>query len=277
MPAGWKTSANCPANYKAEVIHRRGPWRSFEAVGYATLEWVDWFNHRLNSRPDHVRRVADGMLRRLNVEKFDLLCQHRVDPATPMAYVAGTVRELMAEGKVKCFGLSEAAAGTISRAHAVQPAAAVQSEYSLWARDPEAEVLPVCRELGIGFVPWSPLGQGFLTGKIDPGQTFNQGDVRSRFPRFTPEAMQANQAMIDAVRRVADAKGVTAAQVALAWLLAQDPWIVPIPGTRKLRRLEENMASADVELTPAELAELATAANEIDIKGERGTGQEQYP
>jgi aryl-alcohol dehydrogenase-like predicted oxidoreductase len=228
------------------------------------------------SKPAHIRQVVEASLKRLRTDVIDLLYQHRVDPATPIEDVAGAVRDLIAEGKVKHFGLSEAGADTIRRAHAVQPVAALQSEYSLWARDPEAEVLPVCRKLGIGFVPWSPLGQGFLTGKVDPKQTFDKSDVRSWFPRFTPEAMQANQALVDLITRIADAKGATPAQIALAWLLAQDPWIVPIPGTRKLHRLEENLASAEVALTSADLDELTTAAASIEIKGGRGTGHEQY-
>jgi len=228
------------------------------------------------SNPKHIRQVVEASLKRLRTDVIDLLYQHRVDPATPIEDVAGTVRDLIAEGKVKHFGLSEAGADSIRRAHAVQPVAALQSEYSLWARDPEAEVLPVCRELGIGFVPWSPLGQGFLTGKVDPRQTFEKSDVRSWFPRFTPEAMQANQALVDLIIRIADAKGATPAQIALAWLLAQDPWIVPIPGTRKLHRLEENLASVEVGLTSADLDELTQSATSIEIKGGRGTGHEQY-
>ena len=228
------------------------------------------------SKPEHIRQVVEASLKRLRTDVIDLLYQHRVDPATPIEDVAGTVRDLIAEGKVKHFGLSEASADTIRRAHAVQPVAALQSEYSLWARDPEAEVLPVCRELGIGFVPWSPLGQGFLTGKVDPKQTFEKSDVRSWFPRFTPEAMQANQALVDLITYIADAKGATPAQIALAWLLAQDPWIVPIPGTRKLQRLEENLASVEVALTSADLDELTRSAASIEIKGGRGTGHEQY-
>jgi aryl-alcohol dehydrogenase-like predicted oxidoreductase len=228
------------------------------------------------SKPGHIRLVVEASLKRLRTDVIDLLYQHRVDPTTPIEDVAGTVRDLIAEGKVKHFGLSEAGADTIRRAHAVQPVAALQSEYSLWARDPEVEVLPVCRELGIGFVPWSPLGQGFLTGTVKAGQSFDKGDVRSWFPRFTPEAMQANQALVDVVTEVATAKGVTPAQIALAWLLAQDFWIVPIPGTTKLHRLEENLASADIVLSPEELARLTDAASRIPIQGGRGTGHEQY-
>jgi aryl-alcohol dehydrogenase-like predicted oxidoreductase len=228
------------------------------------------------SKPEHIRKVVEASLRRLRTDVIDLLYQHRVDPATPIEDVAGAVRDLIAEGKVKHFGLSEAGAATIRRAHAVQPVAALQSEYSLWARDPEAEVLPVCRELGIGFVPWSPLGRGFLTGKVDPRQTFEKSDVRSWFPRFTLKAMHANQALVDLITRIADAKGATPAQIALAWLLAQDPWIVPIPGTRKLHRLEENLASVEVALTSADVDELTRSAASIEITGGRGTGHEQY-
>jgi aryl-alcohol dehydrogenase-like predicted oxidoreductase len=232
--------------------------------------------HGFNSRPEHIRQVVEASLGRLRTDRIDLLYQHRVDPHVPIEDVAGTVKDLIAEGKVRYFGLSEAAADTIRRAHAVQPVAAVQSEYSLWARDPEAEVLPTCEELGIGFVPWSPLGQGFLTGKVDPNRTFDKSDVRSWFPRFTPEAMKANQALVELLKRIANAKQATPAQIALAWLLAQKPWIVPIPGTRKLHRLEENMASLDVELTGDDLREIQEAASKIEIHGERGTGNEQY-
>jgi aryl-alcohol dehydrogenase-like predicted oxidoreductase len=230
----------------------------------------------LNSRPEQIRRAVEGSLRRLRTEVIDLLYQHRVDPAVPIEDVAGTVRALIAEGKVRHFGLSEAGADTIRRAHAVQPVVALQSEYSLWARDPEPEILPLCRELGIGFVPWSPLGQGFLTGTVDRGQTFDASDIRSRFPRFTPEAMRANQALVDAIAQVATVKGATPAQIALAWLLAQDAGIVPIPGTRKLHRLEENIAAADVELTRAEIDALTAAADAIAIQGARGSGHEAY-
>jgi aryl-alcohol dehydrogenase-like predicted oxidoreductase len=232
--------------------------------------------HGFTSRPSHIRKVVEASLKRLRTDVIDLLYQHRVDPTTPIEDVAGTVRDLIAEGKVKHFGLSEAGATTVRRAHAVQPVAALQSEYSLWARDPEAEVLPVCRELGIGFVPWSPLGQGFLTGTVKPDQTFDKSDVRSWFPRFTPEAMQANQALVDLITRIAEAKGATPAQIALAWLLAQAPWIVPIPGTRKLHRLDENMAAAEIDLTATELDQLTKTAGSIEIVGGRGTGHEQY-
>lgn len=240
------------------------------------IDPVTGARHGFTSKPGHIRNVVDASLKRLGIDVIDLLYQHRVDPATPIEDVAGAVRDLIEEGKVRYFGLSEAGADTIRRAHAVQPVAALQSEYSLWARDPEAEVLPVCRELGIGFVPWSPLGQGFLTGTVKPEQTFDRGDVRSWFPRFTPDAMHANQALVDVVKDVACAKSATPAQIALAWLLAQDTWIVPIPGTTKLHRLEENLASADVELTAEELKRLTSAADSIPILGSRGTGHEQY-
>ncbi|MEH3146442.1 MAG: aldo/keto reductase [Methylobacterium frigidaeris] len=230
----------------------------------------------LDSRPGHIREVVEASLKRLRTDRIDLLYQHRVDPEVAIEEVAGTVRDLIAEGKVKHFGLSEASAGTVRRAHAVQPVAAVQSEYSLWARDPEAEVLPTCEELGIGFVPWSPLGQGFLTGKVDPNATFEKSDVRSWFPRFTPEAMKANQALVVLLGRIAERKQVTSAQVALAWLLAQKPWIVPIPGTRKLHRLDENFASADVALSADDLREIEDAASKIEVQGGRGTGEETY-
>jgi aryl-alcohol dehydrogenase-like predicted oxidoreductase len=230
----------------------------------------------LNSRPEQIRLAVEGSLKRLRTDVIDLLYQHRVDPAVPIEDVAGTVRDLIKEGKVKHFGLSEASAATIRRAHAVQPVAAIQSEYSLWTRDPEAEVLPLCRELGIGFLPWSPLGHGFLTGTVSPDQTFDADDIRSRFPRFTPEAMQANFSMVDAVRAVAATNGATPAQVALAWLLAQDPWVVPIPGTTKMHRLEENLAAADIALTDTEISALTKAADAIVIKGGRSTGHENY-
>jgi aryl-alcohol dehydrogenase-like predicted oxidoreductase len=230
----------------------------------------------LNSRPEHIKQVAEASLKRLRTEVIDLFYQHRVDPNVPIEDVAGAVKDLIAEGKVKHFGLSEAAANTIRRAHAVLPVAAVQSEYSLWARDPEAEVLPTCEELGIGFVPWSPLGQGFLTGKVEPGMTFASTDIRSRFPRFTPEAMQANLPLVDLLNEFSTKKQVTPAQIALAWLLAQKPWIVPIPGTRKLERLVENLGAAAIELSSAELHEIDEVTSQIRVHGERGTGQEKY-
>ncbi len=203
----------------------------------------------LSSRPEHIKQSVEASLRRLKTDTIDLLYQHRVDPDVPIEDVAGTVKELIAEGKARYFGLSEVGAQTIRRAHAVQPVAAVQNEYSLWARDVEAEVLPTCAELGIGFVPWSPLGQGFLTGTVSADQRFERSDIRSRFPRFTPEAMAANQPLVDLLHRIAAQKQATAAQIALAWLLAQQPFIVPIPGTRKLHRLEENMGAAAIVLT----------------------------
>jgi aryl-alcohol dehydrogenase-like predicted oxidoreductase len=229
-----------------------------------------------NSRPEHIRLVAEASLKRLNTDVIDLFYQHRVDPDVPIEDVAGTVKDLIVEGKVRYFGLSEAAVNTIRRAHAVQPVTAVQSEYSLWARDPEAEVLPTCEELGIGFVPWSPLGQGFLTGKVDTTQTFVSTDIRSRFPRFTREAMKANQPLVEILSNLSARINATPAQIALAWLLAQKPWIVPIPGTRRLERLEENLAAADIRLTPDNLREINTAIAKIDVQGARGTGQEQY-
>jgi aryl-alcohol dehydrogenase-like predicted oxidoreductase len=223
----------------------------------------------VNSRPEHIREVAEGSLKRLGVDTIDLFYQHRVDPDVPIEDVAGAVRDLIREGKVKHFGLSEAAAGTIRRAHAVQPMTALQSEYSLWTREPEAEVLPTLEELGIGFVPFSPLGRGFLTGKIDAHTTFDSSDFRAGLPRFTPQAREANQALVDLLRTIGDRKGATPAQVALAWLLAQKPWIVPIPGTTKLARLEENLRAADVALTSEDLREIDRAASEIRVEGTR--------
>jgi aryl-alcohol dehydrogenase-like predicted oxidoreductase len=230
----------------------------------------------LNSRPEHIKQVAEASLKRLKVEAIDLFYQHRVDPDVPIEDVAGAVKDLTREGKVKHFGLSEAGAQTIRRAHAVQPVTVVQSEYSLWTRDPEAEVLPTCEELGIGFVPWSPLGQGFLTAKIDPAMAFDTSDVRSWFPRFTPDARKANQTIVDLLTHVAARKNATPAQIALAWLLAQKPWIVPIPGTRKLERLDENLAAVAIELTSDDLREIDTATSKIKVQGARGTGQERY-
>jgi aryl-alcohol dehydrogenase-like predicted oxidoreductase len=229
-----------------------------------------------NSRPEHIRQVAEESLKRLKTDIVDLFYQHRVDPNVPIEDVAGAVKNLIQEGKVRHFGLSEAGPQTIRRAHAVQPVAAVQSEYSLWTRDPEAEVLPTCEELGIGFVPWSPLGQGFLTAKVDSVMTFDAADVRSRFPRFTPDARKANQPLVDLLSRVATRKHATPAQIALAWLLAQKPWIVPIPGTRKLQRLEENLAAATVQLKPEHLNEIDATAAKIKVHGARGHGQERY-
>jgi aryl-alcohol dehydrogenase-like predicted oxidoreductase len=232
--------------------------------------------HGLNSRPDHVRKATEASLRRLKTDRIDLLYQHRVDPGVPIEDVAGTVKQLIAEGKVGHFGLSEASADTLRRAHAVQPVAALQSEYSLWARDPEAEVLPACAELGIGFVPWSPLGQGFLTGAVSAASTFEPTDVRSRFPRFSPEARAANQPIVELLAQIAQRHDATPAQVALSWLLAQRPWIVPIPGTRKLARLEENLAAVGIDLSPDDLHELSEVATTISVHGARGTGSESY-
>jgi len=224
---------------------------------------------RLNSRPEHIREVAEASLKRLKTEVIDLFYQHRVDPEVPIEDVAGAVKELIKEGKVRHFGLSEAGVQTIRRAHAVQPVAALQSEYSLWWRQPEAEVLPALAELGIGFVPFSPLGRGFLTGAIDAATTFASGDMRANLPRFTPEARQANQALVDLIGRIAAQKQATPAQIALAWLLAQQPWIVPIPGTTKLARLDENLGALALQLTPADLAEIASAAAAISVQGGR--------
>jgi aryl-alcohol dehydrogenase-like predicted oxidoreductase len=224
----------------------------------------------LNSRPEHIREVVDAMLNRLKVYTIDLLYQHRVDPAVPIEDVAGTVKELIAAGKVKRFGLSEAGAQTIRRAHAVQRVAAVQSEYSLWTRDVEQNgVLATCEELGIGFVPFSPLGAGFLTGKIDTNTTFDPSDFRNISPRFTPEARAANQVVVDLLKKIADKKGGTPAQVALAWLLAQKPWIVPIPGTTKLHRLEENLGAVNIQLTTDDLRDINAAAAKIEVHGAR--------
>lgn len=223
----------------------------------------------LNSRPEHIKAAVEGMLRRLRTDRIDLLYQHRVDPNVPIEDVAGAVKELIEQGKVLHFGLSEAAAGTIRRAHAVQPVCAVQSEYSLWTRDPEPEVLPTCEELGIGFVPWGPLGAGFLTGTIDANTTFDPTDFRTLVPRFAPEARRANLAVVELLKRIAARKGGTPAQIALAWLLAQKPWIVPIPGTRKLARLEENLGAVNVELTADDLREIETEMSRIEIQGAR--------
>jgi aryl-alcohol dehydrogenase-like predicted oxidoreductase len=223
----------------------------------------------LSSRPEHIKQVADASLRRLQVDAIDLFYQHRVNPDVPIEDVAGAVEELIGEGKVKHFGLSEAAAGTIRRAHAVQPVTAVQSEYSLWTRNPEAEVLPTLEELGIGFVPFSPLGKGFLTGKINQATSFDSSDIRTTIPRFTPEARKANQALVDLLGTIAARKHATPAQIALAWLLGQKPWIVPIPGTRRPQRLDENIGAVEVELTPDDLREIETAAAQIAVQGAR--------
>ena len=223
----------------------------------------------LNSRPDHIKQVAEASLKRLKVDAIDLFYQHRVDLNVPIEDVAGAVKDLIREGKVKHFGLSEAGAKTIRRAHAVQPVTAVQSEYSLWTRGPEAEVLPTLEELGIGFVPYSPLGKGFLTGKISENTKFDSTDFRNVVPRFTPEARKANQALVDLLTNVAERKKATPAQIALAWLLAQKPWIVPIPGTTKLHRLKENLGAASVELTPDDLREIDSASSKIEVEGAR--------
>ena len=230
----------------------------------------------LNSLPEHIRQVAEASLKRLKTDRIDLLYQHRVDPDVPIEDVAGTVRQLIAEGKGRHFGLSEVSADTIRRAHAVQPVAAVQSEYSLWVRDPEAEVLPACEELGVGFVPWSPLGQGFLTGAISAASTFESADVRSWFPRFSHEARAANQPIVELLGQIAARHGATPAQIALAWLLAQRPWIVPIPGTRNPGRLRENLAAADIDLSSGDLRELRQVTTAIRVHGARGTGSESY-
>jgi aryl-alcohol dehydrogenase-like predicted oxidoreductase len=263
-----------------------GPWTNEELVGEALMPIRDKvviaskFGFDIdpvsgkhepvpNSQPEHIRRVVDAMLKRLNTDRIDLLYQHRVDPAVPIEDVAGTVKDLVQAGKVLHFGLSEASVDTIRRAHAVHPVAALQNEYSLWTRDPEPEVLPVCAELGIGFVPWSPLGQGFLTGTIDANTQIGATDFRSIQPRYTREARAANEALVHVLRRVADAKGATPAQVALAWLLAQRPFIVPIPGTRKLERIKENVGASNISLSAAELAEMESAAAAITIQGAR--------
>ena len=223
----------------------------------------------VDSRPEHIKEVAEDSLQRLNIDAIDLFYQHRVDPDVPIEDVAGAVRDLVEEGKVKHFGLSEAAPGTVRRAHAVQPVVSVQSEYSLWTRGPEAEVLPTLAELGIGFVPYSPLGRGFLTGKMDETTTFESNDFRALLPRFTPEARKANHTLIDLLRTIGERKDATPAQIALAWLLAQQPWIVPIPGTTKRHRLEENIGAVDVELTPEDLMEIDRVASEIRVEGDR--------
>jgi aryl-alcohol dehydrogenase-like predicted oxidoreductase len=223
----------------------------------------------LDSRPEHIKEVAEGSLKRLKVDALDLFYQHRVDPDVPIEDVAGAVKDLIQQGKVKHFGLSEAGVQTIRRAHAVQPVTAVQSEYSLWWRRPEAEVLPTLEELGIGFVPYSPLGKGFLTGKINENTTFDSSDFRSTLPRFTQEARKTNQAMVDLLGRIAERKKATPAQIALAWLLAQKPWIVPIPGTTKLGRLDENIGAAAIDLTPDDLRDIERAASKITVEGAR--------
>lgn len=236
----------------------------FKPAAGAEGRWSD-----LDSRPGHIREVAEASLKRLRTDVIDLFYQHRVDPDVPIEEVAGAVKELIQEGKVRHFGLSEAGAQTIRRAHAVQPVAALQSEYSLWWREPEAEILPLLEELGIGFVPFSPLGKGFLTGKIDANTTFDSTDFRNIVPRFTPEARKANQAMVDLIGQFAERKKATPAQIALAWVLARKPWIVPIPGTTKLHRLEENLGAVNVELTPEDLREIDAATSRITVEGAR--------
>jgi aryl-alcohol dehydrogenase-like predicted oxidoreductase len=230
---------------------------------------IDGASQGVNSRPEYIKRSVEGSLKRLGVETIDLLYQHRVDPDVPIEDVAGAVKDLIAEGKVRHFGLSEAAAQTIRRAHAAQPVTAVQSEYSLWWRRLEEEVIPVLEELGIGLVPFSPLGKGFLTGKIDENSTFDDNDIRSTIPRFTPEARKANQALVELLNTLATQKNATPARIALAWLLAQKPWIVPIPGTRRLERLDENLGAVDVELTPDDLRDIESAASLITVQGAR--------
>ena len=260
-----------------------GPYKNEEVVGEALLPIRDHVviaskfgidieasgTSGMDSRPAHIRAVLEASLKRLKTDRIDLFYQHRVDPNVPMEDVAGTVKDLIAEGKVKHFGLSEAGVKNIRRAHAVQPVAALQSEYSLWWREPEAAILPVLEELGIGFVPFSPLGKGFLTGTIDATTTFEGTDFRNTVPRFAPDARKANQAIVDAIGRVAAAKAITPAQVAIAWILAQKPWMVPIPGTTKLHRLEENIAAAAVELSPEELQGIEDAVSGITLQGAR--------
>src|SRR5512146_106829 len=260
-----------------------GPFTNEELVGEALepfrkdvkiatkfgFNFVDGKQSGLNSRPEHIKQVAEASLKRLRTDVIDLFYQHRVDDQVPIEDVAGAVKDLIQQGKVKHFGLSEAGATTIRRAHKVQPVTALQSEYSLWWREPEKEVLPTLEELGIGFVPFSPLGRGFLTGKMDENTAFDSSDFRNTLPRFTPEARQATQALVDLIGRIAEQKKATPAQIALAWLLAQKPWIVPIPGTTKLSRLDENLGSVNVELTPGDLREIDSAASRIRVAGER--------
>jgi aryl-alcohol dehydrogenase-like predicted oxidoreductase len=261
-----------------------GPYKNEELVGEALAPFRDQvviatkfgfeFDAKggqtgMNSRPEHIKEVAEAALKRLKTDRIDLFYQHRVDPNVPIEDVAGAVKDLIREGKVKHFGLSEAGAKTIRRAHAVQPVTALQSEYSLWWREPEKEVLPTLEELGIGFVPFSPLGKGFLTGKIDEKTTFDKTDFRNIVPRFTPEARKANQALIDLLGDIAARKRKTSAQLAIAWILAQKPWIVPIPGTTKLHRLEENLGAAGVQLTPEDLREIDDALSKISVQGDR--------
>ncbi|TAM85015.1 MAG: aldo/keto reductase [Candidimonas sp.] len=240
------------------------------------IEFATGENRGVCSRPEHIRQAVEGSLKRLGVEAIDLLYQHRVDPNVPIEDVAGTVKDLIAEGKVKHFGMSEPGVQTLRRAHAVQPVTAVQNEYSLWWRAPETNgILRACDELGIGFVPYSPLGKGFLTGAMGKDTKFGEGDFRKSVPRFSPEALEKNQALVDLLKRVASDKGVTPAQIALAWLLAQRPYIAPIPGTTKVHRLEENLGAADVELSQADLADIGKAAAQIPIEGERYSPPQQ--
>ena len=259
-----------------------GPFTNEEVVGEALAPFRDTVviatkfgfdvggvQGALNSRPEHIKAVAEASLKRLRTDVIDLFYQHRVDPSVPIEDVAGAVKDLIAEGKVKHFGLSEAGAQTIRRAHAVQPVAALQSEYSLFWREPEAEIIPTLEELGIGFVPFSPLGKGFLTGKIDAGTSFDSKDFRNSVPRFTAESRKANQALVDLLGSIAAAKKVTPAQIALAWLLHQKPWIVPIPGTTKLHRLDENLGAADVALSAGELQDIHASVSKIPLQGER--------
>ena len=262
-----------------------GPFRNEEVVGEALAPFRDKVviatkfgfdidpvtgeQRGLSSRPEHIKAVADASLKRLRTDVIDLFYQHRVDPDVPMEEVAGAVQELIRAGKVRAFGLSEAGAQSIRRAHAVQPVAALQSEYSLWWREPEMEILPLCEELGIGFVPFSPLGKGFLTGAISDQTSFDKSDVRNVVPRFTPEARKTNQALVDRLKALAAAKQATPAQIAIAWLLAQKPWIVPIPGTTKPERLRENLGAATVELTPDDLREIDSALDTLEVQGDR--------
>jgi aryl-alcohol dehydrogenase-like predicted oxidoreductase len=263
-----------------------GPFTNEELVGEALAPFRDQvviatkFGFKLDtdgktigvdSRPEHIKEVAEASLKRLQTETIDLFYQHRVDPEVPIEDVAGAVKDLINEGKVKHFGLSEAGVQTIRRAHAVHPVTALQSEYSLWTRTPEKEVIPTLEELGIGFVPFSPLGRGFLTGKIDENTTFDSSDFRNNVPRFTPEARKANQALVDLLRKIGERKNATPAQLALAWLLARKPWIVPIPGTTKLHRLDENIGAVSVELTSDDLREIDSAASKIEVQGARYT------
>ncbi len=263
-----------------------GPYTNEELVGEALAPYRDQvviatkFGFELgadtrpgrqgvNSQPEHIKQAVEGSLKRLRVETIDLLYQHRVDPEVPIEDVAGTVKELIGQGKVRHFGMSEAAAKTIRRAHAVQPVTALQSEYSLWWREPEAEIIPTLEELGIGFVPFSPLGKGFLTGKIDENTTLDSSDFRNTIPRFEPEARKANKALVDLLQEIAQRKNATPAQIALTWLLAQKPWIVPIPGTTKLERLKENIGAVSVHLTPDDVREIENAASKIAVQGAR--------